>query len=160
MVPRGALHIRHGAGADGSPSMRPAVDKAWLHPDRVASVAERSLTPTEADTLASAIALLVDPTRLRMLHALAWADELCVFDLGLLLDLDPSTVSRQLRLVRERDIVTRRKDGRLTFYRLAEPSLRRFLRALDDRLRSTGIDLKASPWSVLCPDVRGSASGT
>ena len=65
--------------------MRPAVDKAWLHPDRVASVAERSLTLTEADTLASAIALLVDPTRLRMLHALAWADELCIFDLGLLL---------------------------------------------------------------------------
>lgn len=140
--------------------MSPAVDKAWLHPDRVASAAERTLTLVEADTLASAVALLVDPTRLRMLHALAWADELCVFDLGLLLDLDQSTVSRQLRLLRERGIVTRQKDGRLTFYRLAEPSLRRFLRALDDRLRSTGIDLKASPWSVLCPDVRGSASGT
>ncbi len=139
--------------------MRHAVDKAWLHPDRVASVAERSLTPPEADTLASAVALLVDPTRLRMLHALARADELCVFDLGLLLDLKQSTVSRQLRLLRERGIVTRRKDGRLTFYRLAEHSLRRFLRAFDDRLRSTAIDFEASPWSVLCPDVRGSASG-
>ena len=139
--------------------MRPAVDKAWLHPDRVASVAERSLTLAEADTLASAVALLVDPTRLRMLHALAWADELCVFDLGLLLDLDQSTVSRQLRLLRERGIVTRRKDGRLTFYRLAESSLRRFLRAFDDRLRSTGIDFEASPWSVLCPETRGSVSG-
>ena len=139
--------------------VRPAVDKAWLHPDRVASVAERSLTLAEADTLASAVALFVDPTRLRMLHALAWADELCVFDLGLLLDLDQSTVSRQLRLLRERGIVTRRKDGRLTFYRLAESSLRRFLRAFDDRLRSTGIDFEASPWSVLCPEMRGSVSG-
>ena len=56
-------------------------------------------------------------------------------------------------------LVTRRKDGRLTFYRLAEPSLRRFLRAFDDRLRSTAINFGASPWSVLCPDLRGSASG-
>lgn len=136
--------------------MRPAVDKAWLHPDRVAAV-ERLLALAEADALASAVALLVDPTRLRILHALAWAHELCVIDLSLLLDLDQSTVSRQLRLLRERGIVTRRKDGRLTFYRLAESSLRRFLRAFDDRLRSPGVDFEASPWSVLCPEVRGSA---
>ncbi|MDA8237944.1 MAG: metalloregulator ArsR/SmtB family transcription factor [Chloroflexi bacterium] len=138
--------------------MRPPADRAWLRPERVGSVADRSLAVTEADALASAVALLVDPTRLRMLHALAWADELCVFDLSLLLDLAQSTVSRQLRLLRERGVVTRRKDGRLTYYRLTEPSLRRFLRAFDERLRSPGVNFEASPWSLLCPEASGPVS--
>lgn len=110
------------------------------------------MTSIEADGLASAIAVLVDPTRLRLLHALALADEMCVLDLGLLLGLDQSTVSRQLRLLRERHVVTRRRDGRLTFYRLAEPPLRGYLRSLADRLRSRAMDVDGSPWSVLCPD--------
>lgn len=151
--------MRHGAEADERSSMRPPVDRAWLRPERVGSVADRSLAVTEADALASAVALLVDPTRLRMLHALAWADELCVFDISLLLDLAQSTVSRQLRLLRERGVVTRRKDGRLTYYRLAEPSLRRFLRAFDERLRSPGVvNFEASPWSLLCPEASGPVS--
>lgn len=118
------------------------------------------MTTMEADELAFAIALLVDPTRLRLLHALALTDEMCVLDLGLLLGLDQSTVSRQLRLLRERHVVTRRRDGRLTFYRLAEPPLRGYLRSLDNGLRLRDLEVGRSPWSVLCPDEsRGSGSG-
>ena len=98
--------------------------------------------------LASAFALLVDPTRLRMLHALACADELCVFDLGLLLDLDQSTVSRQLRILRDRGVVSRRRAGRVTFFGLDDPALRAF----DGRVEPGSLAAEPrTPWALLSP---------
>lgn len=133
---------------------RPAsidVRGGWLHPDKVRPAAERTLDIGEAESLAAAFGLLVDATRLRMLHALARADELCVFDLGLLLGLEQSTVSRQLRLLRERRIVSRRREGRLAYYRLNDPSLRWFLAGLATSLGLDGEDTPPSPWSLLAP---------
>lgn len=132
--------------------MTATLDRAWRHPERIGPAVERALTRAQADTLGSAFGLLVDPTRLRMLHALASADELCVIDLGLLLDLEQSTVSRQLRLLRERGIVARRKEGRLTLYRLDDVSLRSFLRAFDGHSRSEVLaGTGGSPWSLFRP---------
>lgn len=80
-----------------------------------------------AERLAAAFGLLADPTRLRILHALACSSEVRVEGLVRLLGLDQSTVSRQLRILRDRTIVGRRREGRLTYYRLADGSLRRVL---------------------------------
>lgn len=127
-------------------------DTGWLHPEKVRSAAECKLPLGRADMLASAFALLVDPTRLRMLHALACADELCVFDLALLLDLNQSTVSRQLRILRERGVVSRRRVGRVAFYGLDDPALRVFLSAFDGGAEPGALAAEpGSPWALLSP---------
>jgi ArsR family transcriptional regulator len=67
--------------------------------------------------VADLFAVLADPTRLRLVAALA-DHELCVCDLAATLGLSESAVSHQLRLLRERGLVRARRDGRLVYYAL------------------------------------------
>ena len=70
----------------------------------------------EASTLLKAVA---DPTRLRMLSALA-AEELCVHDLALAIGISESAASHQLRLLRAHRLVMPRKVGRTVYYHLTD----------------------------------------
>ena len=63
--------------------------------------------------------VLGDPTRVRMLWALD-AREMCVGELASLLGMTLSAVSHQLRILRAGCLVTHRKEGKNTFYRLAD----------------------------------------
>lgn len=72
-------------------------------------------------------ALLADPNRWRILHALSLTDELCVCDLALLVGMGQSAVSHQLRLLRTSRTVERRKAGRIVYYRLADDHVRHLL---------------------------------
>jgi len=73
-----------------------------IHPEHVAPLLGRIVDANQADALATIFATLGDPTRARLLHALALAEELCVCDLALLIGLSQSAVSHQLRLLRDR----------------------------------------------------------
>ena len=86
--------------------------------------AGRVIDYAAADDLASTFAVLADATRSRILHALSLADELCVCDLALLLGISQSALSHQLRLLRDRRVVARRKAGRIVYYRLADEHVR------------------------------------
>ena len=92
-------------------------DVACLHPEIVRAARERLLPPDEARDLAAIFATLADPTRVRLLQALA-ERELCVCDLANVLGLRQSTVSHQLRLLRALRVVRFRKEGRIAYYRL------------------------------------------
>jgi DNA-binding transcriptional ArsR family regulator len=87
-----------------------------------------------ADDLASMFALLADPTRVRVLHALTRVEEICVYDLALMLGISQSALSHQLALLRNHRVVSRRKEGRMVFYRLDSGPVRR---ALVEALRDT-----------------------
>jgi ArsR family transcriptional regulator len=67
--------------------------------------------------VAELFAVLADPTRLRLVAALA-ERELCVCDLAATLGLSESAVSHQLRILRERGLVRSRREGRLVYYAL------------------------------------------
>jgi ArsR family transcriptional regulator len=64
-------------------------------------------------------AALSDPTRLRILLALA-REDLCVCDLAVVTGVSPSAVSHQLRLLRDRRLVSFVRDGKRAVYRLAD----------------------------------------
>lgn len=98
-----------------------------LHPEHVAPLLGKVVRGDEVEALATTFELLADPTRARLLHALSLAKELCVCDLALLLGRSESALSHQLRLLRDRHIVTRRKQGRVVYYRLADAHIRRVL---------------------------------
>ncbi len=69
--------------------------------------------------LTGVLSLMADPTRARLLYALDAAEELCVGDLALALDLSEDAVGYGLRLLRTAGLVARRKEGRTVYYRLA-----------------------------------------
>jgi ArsR family transcriptional regulator len=99
-----------------------------VHPERIAPLLGRIVDGVDAERLASVFGTLADPTRARIVQALDGArDELCVCDLALLLGISESALSHQLRLLRERGVVTRRRAGRLVYYRLADDHVRALL---------------------------------
>jgi ArsR family transcriptional regulator len=67
--------------------------------------------------------MLGDPTRTRILQALS-IDELCVTDLASLLEISPSATSHQLRLLRDRRLVSARREGKRTYYQLQDEHIR------------------------------------
>ncbi|HEY9825580.1 MAG TPA: metalloregulator ArsR/SmtB family transcription factor [Stenomitos sp.] len=62
---------------------------------------------------------LADPSRLRLLSALA-VQELCVCDLAATTKMGESAVSHQLRNLRSQRLVNYRREGRNIYYSLAD----------------------------------------
>ncbi len=91
-----------------------------IDPEKVAFVQNEALPENTVEQLSRLFSALSDPTRIKILHALTVTDELCVCDLAALAELSVSAVSHQLRLLRDRDLVRARRDGRMVFYSLAD----------------------------------------
>ena len=98
-----------------------------IHPEHVRPLLGQTLSADGALRVGDFFAMLADPTRARIVHALTLTEELCVCDLALLLGLSVSALSHQLRLLRDRGAVARRKVGRIVYYRLADDHVRRLL---------------------------------
>ena len=60
-----------------------------------------------------------DSTRLKILYALS-KKELCVCELAYLLDMNQSAISHQLRVLRSKNLVKFRKEGKMAYYSLAD----------------------------------------
>jgi DNA-binding transcriptional ArsR family regulator len=80
----------------------------------------RLLTPIQAGGLAAVFKVLANDTRLRLLHALVRADELCVTDLAAFLGMTPQAVSNQLQRLSDLGILASRREGNSIFYRLVD----------------------------------------
>lgn len=65
---------------------------------------------------------LSDETRLRVVYALS-RSELCVCDVAAVLGASQATASYHLRLLHHLGLARYRKDGKLVYYRLADPDL-------------------------------------
>ena len=76
--------------------------------------------------IAAFFALLSDPSRIKLLSALA-ISPLCVTDLSTIVDMNQTTVSHQLRLLRNLDIVTTERNGKIIKYKLANPKINEIL---------------------------------
>lgn len=93
-----------------------------VHGTKLAAI--QPLLPDEegAHVEAERFRALGDPTRLRILSALSLT-ELCVCDLSGLLGITQTATSQHLKILRTFGMVRYRKQGRMAFYRLADPSL-------------------------------------
>ncbi len=98
-----------------------------IDPDAVQRVQERALPERTIERLSRLFSALSDPTRLRILHALTVTKELCVCDLAVIANLSVSAVSHQLRLLRDRDLVHARRDGRMVYYSLSDEHVRHLI---------------------------------
>ncbi|OZU87468.1 transcriptional regulator [Virgibacillus indicus] len=63
---------------------------------------------------------LSDATRLKIAYALTLEEELCVCDVGNIIEASTATASHHLRLLRKMGLAKYRKEGKLVFYSLKD----------------------------------------
>lgn len=78
------------------------------------------------DELVCFFSIFSDYTRLKMISALA-ISEMCVSDLSILLKLNQTTVSHQLRLLKNLNAVKTKRQGKVVFYSLRNETLNEVL---------------------------------
>ena len=83
----------------------------------VERIREKLINSSTAHDLAGLFQVMADSTRLRIVSLLA-EKELCVCDIAAALEMTQSAVSHQLRVLRLRQLVKFRKQGRKAYYSL------------------------------------------
>ena len=74
------------------------------------------------DSIVCFFSIFADPTRVKMLSALA-ISEMCVTDLSRVLDINQKTISHQLRLLKNLGIVKSERQGKIIFYSLVNDTV-------------------------------------
>ena len=115
-----------------------------VDPARVAHARERLPSAEDGERLTAVLSLIADPTRARLLYALDVVEEMCVGDLALALQVSEDAVGYALRVLRTAGLVSRRKEGRVVYYRLAagfpEPLREHCLRKLIELATTAEVD--------------------
>ncbi len=73
---------------------------------------------------------LGDPTRFEMLCRVAERGEICCRDLTLLFRVSQATISHHLRILQEAGLVTSRRAGQFSYFRIRPGALRAYGRSL------------------------------
>jgi ArsR family transcriptional regulator, lead/cadmium/zinc/bismuth-responsive transcriptional repressor len=101
------------------PADVPGCDAYLVHLENVRQVRPEIVSIEKAQQMAEFFGTLADPSRLRLLSALAH-QELCVCDLAAVVNMGESAVSHQLRVLRSQHLVKYRREGRNIYYSLAD----------------------------------------
>jgi len=94
-----------------------------LDVDRVSEVQNCMVDGLTATHMAQIFKALSDPTRVRIISALAHG-EMCVYELAAALGMSQSAVSHQLRTMRDMRLVRYRREGRHVYYTLNDEHIR------------------------------------
>jgi DNA-binding transcriptional ArsR family regulator len=109
-------------------------DCRLIHRQVVEEAIASSLHPDEIESLAKIFKILADESRLKILWAVE-KREMCVCDLAALLGVSESAVSHQLRLLRNLQLVSNRRDGVVLYYRLADSHVAQLIRITLEHLQ-------------------------
>jgi DNA-binding transcriptional ArsR family regulator len=127
-TPRREARVRAPAASDGCADapVEGVCQTRYVDEVRVAA-AEAALPSADViERAADGFGALADPTRLRLLYALA-RTELCVCDLSRILGRSMGATSHQLQTLRRMGLVTYRMEGKLAYYRLTSDWVRALL---------------------------------
>lgn len=97
-----------------------------IHDEVVAAAAEELPADEDVYTLADFFKVFGDASRVKLLLALD-RHEMCVCDLAALLNVTKSAVSHQLRTLRQNNLVTFRREGKIVYYSLADSHVQSIL---------------------------------
>ena len=89
------------------------------HDEVVARMKESMLLEEEYTDLSEFFKIFGNPTRLKIISLLS-VEDLCVCDICESLDLNQTTVSNQLRILRANNIVKYQKEGKMARYSLTD----------------------------------------
>jgi DNA-binding transcriptional ArsR family regulator len=91
----------------------------------------------EIEQMASIFKALSDPSRVKIVLSLL-GRELCVCDIAAVCSLSDSSVSHQLRLLRNLKIVKNRREGKIVYYSLDDDHVVRLIEQSIDHVRHLG----------------------
>lgn len=97
-----------------------------IHYGKINKVKMNKINREDFQLLSDIFKLLADETRLRIICCLL-NEELCVCDLSEVLELNQSTVSHQLQLLRNSKLVKYRREGKQIFYSLDDEHIANIL---------------------------------
>ena len=89
------------------------------HKDAVNRVKERMLVEEQYSEFSEFFKIFGNPTRLKIISLLC-VEDLCVCDICEALDLNQTTVSNQLRILRANNMVKYQKEGKMARYSLTD----------------------------------------
>ena len=98
-------------------------DAVEVHENLLKIVNETMPEETELYDLAELFKVFGDSTRIRILFVLFEA-EVCVCDLAQVLQMTPSAISHQLKILKQNKLVKSRREGKSIFYSLADDHVR------------------------------------
>ncbi|MCI8481680.1 MAG: winged helix-turn-helix transcriptional regulator [Clostridia bacterium] len=96
------------------------------HYQKIDEVKKMEPNIEEIETLSNMFKLFADHTRLRIICSVL-NTELCVCDLCELLDLNQSTVSHQLQILRNAKLVKFRREGKQIYYSLQDEHIEQII---------------------------------
>ena len=95
------------------------LDLKYADYDEVCSLREQMSEEQELYELADLFKVFGDSTRIKILLVL-YKGEMCVNDIAVTLDMSQSSISHQLRILKQNRLVKFRKEGKIVFYTLAD----------------------------------------
>lgn len=90
-----------------------------IHQEIIDKVKENMINEETLCDLADLFKIFGDSTRIKILHVLS-KSEMCVCDISILLGMSQSSVSHQLKTLRQTKLVKKRRDGKVVYYSLAD----------------------------------------
>lgn len=122
------------ADQGGKRRVKPGSRPRFVDGDRVRR-ARRALAGERAlEKMTRTFRALGDPTRAKVVLALS-TEELCVGDLAGMLHTSPSVISHQLRVLRDLGLVSCRRQGRASYYKLDSIHVRNLFEETLERAR-------------------------
>ena len=97
-----------------------------VHEDIVVAVKENIPSDQLLYELADFFKVFGDSTRIKILCALL-SSEMCVCDLSVLLGMNQSAISHQLRVLKQANLVKYRRDGKAVYYSLRDEHVNEIL---------------------------------
>ncbi|MDR2803738.1 MAG: metalloregulator ArsR/SmtB family transcription factor [Treponema sp.] len=97
-----------------------------IHEEVIAKVKKQIPDEEVMLDLADLFKMFADSTRIKIICALLEA-EMCVCDISALLGMTKSSISHQLRLLRQTKLVKNRRDGKIVYYSLDDDHIKDIL---------------------------------
>ena len=88
-----------------------------MHPEQVSMMRDKLMDDRSLMRLVDFYKLFSDMSRLKILYILSM-EEMCVCDLAAALDMNQSTVSHQLKTLRNSRLIRYRREGKVVYYSL------------------------------------------
>ena len=101
-------------------------DSSIIHEDVVEKVRSQLMSPVLRTEMADFYKIMGDATRISILHALSFS-EMCVCDISVLLQMNQSTISHQLKTLRQTRLVTSRREGKVVYYSLNDEHVQKII---------------------------------
>jgi ArsR family transcriptional regulator len=119
------------------PTATPVRTELPLLTECCSPVVRQVMPPAEAETLATALKAIADPTRLRLISLVAAHEdgEACVCDLTEPVGLSQPTVSHHLKILVDAGILTREQRGKWAYYQLVPDALADIVRLIQPNPR-------------------------